>query len=277
MAKSKGRSYPTKIYPQSASKDGGTSDLFSRMEPLITPDLLKSRLLHDVPKLDTYSNEELKQEIFLACNEIELLLNMPLFPIEITEAQPYSDSHYRNFYHFKTERRPVQSVISVDIVGSDGRVVWSFPPEWLSVSLTKTKGQINAIPLLSSLTGSNNIQTGDTTGNSIFLAAMGHARWIPSFWRLKYICGFGDCEGNLPVIINDLVAITAATEILGALQNTYIYSSQSLSQDSISQSSSVTGGGQPFAARIENLNQRRERMLNQIKMIFGTKYFISNI
>ena len=74
MAK-KGKSYPTNMYPQSASKPGGVSSLFERMEPLITPDLLKSRLLHDVPGLDTYSSDELQQEIFLACNEIELLLN----------------------------------------------------------------------------------------------------------------------------------------------------------------------------------------------------------
>lgn len=273
MAK-RGKSYATKQYPQSASE---TSDLFQRMEPLVTPDLLKSRFLHKVPRLDTYSNEELKQEIWLACQEVELLLNMPLWPIEVTERKPYEYNHYQNYWHFKTERRPVQSIVAVDIVSADGQAVWRAPQQWIEVGLTKTKSQINFLPLLSTVAGGNAIQTGDATGNSIFLQAMGFARWIPSFWQIKYIAGLGDCEGNLPVVINDIIALTAATEILSALQNLYLSGSQSLSQDGISQSSSFKNGGDVFQARIDNLNQRRERMMNQVKMVFNNKYFISNI
>jgi hypothetical protein len=272
MAK-RGKAYPTKQYPQSASE---TSDLFQRMEPLVTPDLLKSRLLHKLPGLDTYTNEELKQEIWLACQEVELLLNMPLWPIEVTERKPYEYNHLNNYWFFKAERRPVQSVVSVSIVSSDGQAVWRAPQQWIEVGLTKTKSQINFLPLLSTVAGGNAIQTGDTGGNSIFLQAMGFARWIPAFWELKYISGLGDCEGNLPIIISDLISLTAATEILSALQNLNSYTSQSLSQDGISQSSG-SAGPQIYQARIDNLNQRRERLLNQIKMVYNNKYFISNI
>lgn len=277
MAKSKGRSYPTKMYPQSASKDGGVSSLFERMEPLVTPDLLKSRFLHNVPKLDTYSNSELQQEIFLACNEVELLLNMPLWPIEVTERKPWDYSMANNYWHFKCERRPVQSLVSANIVSSNGVIVWRSPPEWHEVGFTKTKSQINFLPLLSTIAGGTSIQTGDSTGNSFFLQAMGFARWIPAFFEIKTIVGFGDCEGNLPVILNDVIAMTAAMEILSALQNTYIYSSQSLNQDGIGQSSTLANGGNVFAQRIEALNQRRERMMNQIRLVFNSKYFIGTI
>ena len=43
------------------------------------------------------------------------------------------------------------------------------------------------------------------------------------------------------MVVNDLIGLTAATEILSAKQNQLIYTSQSLSQDSISQSSSGAG------------------------------------
>lgn len=273
MAK-RGSTYKTKSYPQSASE---TSNLFERVEPLITPALLKSRLLHKVPGLDTYTDDEIKQEIFLACHEVELLLNMPLWPIEATERKPYEYNHVDNFWHFKCERRPVQSIVSVEIVSADGRSVWRAPQEWIEKGNIKTKSQINFLPLLSTIAGGSSIQTGDATGNSIFLQAIGYARWIPAFFEIKTIVGFGDKEGNLPVVINDLVAMTAATEILSALQNTYLSGSQSLSQDGISQSSSLKNGGNVFDARIQTLNQRRERMMNQIKAVFNSKYFISNI
>jgi hypothetical protein len=272
MAK-KGKSYPTKMYPQSASS---VSDLFERMEPLITPSLVKSRYLHGVDISD-YSEEEIKQEIWLACQEVELLLNMPLFPIEITEGKPYEYNHYSNYWHFKTERRPVQSIIAVEIVSADGQVVWKAPQEWISTALIKTKSQINFIPLLSTIAGGSQINTGDTTGNSIFLQAMGHARWIPSFWRLKYIAGLGDCEGNMPVLINDLIGLSASTEILSAKQNQFIHGSQSLGQDGISQSSSLKNGGNVYQARIDMLTQRRQMIIERVKMVFNNKYFISNL
>jgi hypothetical protein len=273
MAK-RGKAYVTKQYPQGASE---TSELFQRMEPLITPELLKSRLLHKVPGLDNYSNDELKQQIWLACQETELLLNMPLWPVEVTERKPFEYNHYSNYWHFKTERKPVQSIVAVDIVSADGQVVWRAPQQWVEVGLTRTKSQINFLPLLSTIAGGNAIQTGDTSGNSIFLQAMGFARWIPSFWQLKYIAGLGDCEGNLPVVVNDLIALSAAIEILSALQNLYLSGSQSLSQDGISQSSSLKNGGNVFQTRIEMLSQRRERMMNQVKGVFNSKYFIANI
>jgi hypothetical protein len=269
---SKGRTYKTKSYPQSASE---TSDLFSRVEPLITPAQLKSRYLHGVDISD-YSEDEIKQEIWLAIQEIELLLNMPLWPIEVTERKPYEYNHIHNYWHFKCERRPVQSVVSVEIVSSDGQTVWRAPQEWIEKGNIKTKSQINFLPLLSTIAGGSNIQTGDTTGNSIFLQAIGFARWIPAFFEVKTIVGFGDKEGNLPVLINDLVGLSAATEILSAKQNQNTFTSQSLSQDGISQSSS-SAGPQIYQARIDALNQRRERMLSKIQMIFNNRYFISNI
>ena len=56
--------FGTKVYPVEALQ---TSNLLRRCEPLITPELLKSRYLKTIDT-STYSQDELKQEIELAIN-----------------------------------------------------------------------------------------------------------------------------------------------------------------------------------------------------------------
>jgi len=79
----------------------------------------------------------------------------------------------------------------------------------------------------------------------------------------------------VPILVNDLIGLTAAAEILSALQNQYIYGSQSLSQDGISQSSGINRA--PFNERIQELKERKERILERLKMLFFSKYYVGNI
>src|SRR5690606_16872932 len=95
------------------------------------------------------------------------------------------------------------------------------------------RGQINILPILSVLSSSTSPTTGDTTGASVFLHAQMHHRWISGFYEVEYTAGAMDCEGNLPVVLNDAIGLETAIEILSAKQNQNIYNSQSLSQDGL--------------------------------------------
>ena len=67
------KSYGTAMYPVHALS---TSGLMQRVEPILTPEQLKSRFLKGIPLVfyngDTFSDDDLKERIYLACNVVEM-------------------------------------------------------------------------------------------------------------------------------------------------------------------------------------------------------------
>ena len=138
------------------------------------------------------------------------------------------------------------------------------------------KRQINLVPILS-IFGAAGLQDGQpSNAGLIFIQAVNNFSWLPAFFTVKYTTGVCQKEGHLPVVINDLIGLTAAMEILSAKQNQFLYNSTSVSQDGISQSASGAGP-QTYQNRINILQQKRDMMLKKIKAEFHQKYFLSNI
>jgi hypothetical protein len=265
------KTYPTKKYPVDASK---TSNLLGRVEALLTPELLISRHLKGIPEVAKYSNDELKDQIELAMNDVELLTGLALTPVVIMERHPYDYNLYKSFIHFKVNHRPILSVESVKIVSTDNKPLYTMPNEWVEMGLAH-KGQINILPLLQTFGASNVTSSGTPSGALIFLQAMNSNAWLPAFWTVEYTYGLCD-EGKLPIVINQIVGMTAAISILSSMQALNRNNSQSLSSDGISQSSSGQGP-QVYAKRIDELTAERERLMQKIKAIFHNKYYLSNI
>jgi hypothetical protein len=153
--------------------------------------------------------------------------------------------------------------------------LYSYPLDWIESGFF-FRGQINILPLLSVFSSSTTEAAGDPTGASVFLHAQMHHRWISGFYEVEYTAGAMDCEGNLPVVLNDAIGLETAIEILSAKQNQNVYNSQSLSQDGLSQSSS-SAGTQIYQARIELLTQRKNQIMERIKMIYTSKYFLGTV
>lgn len=267
----KGKSYGTKVLPADAKE---VSNLLRRAEPIITPELLLSRYLHGID-VSGYTQDELKQEIMLAIQEVEILTGLHVDKVQMKERIPYDSQLYKNFIHIKVNHRPVLSVEAIRVMSTNGQEIYRLPLEWVESGFFH-KGQINVLPILSVFGSSATIVNGVPSGALIFLQGQTNYNFLPAFWEIEYTTGVSHKEGHVPVLINDLIGMTAATEILGALQANYIYSSQSLSQDGISQSSSLPAGA-VYQTRIQQLNDRRERLLAQIKKVYHTKYFMSNI
>lgn len=271
MAKS-GKKYGTKKYPVDAKE---TSNLLGRIEPVITPELLISRYLKNIPEISKYTYDELKDQIGLAMNDVELLTGIALSPVQVQERHPYDYNLYKNFIHFKTNHRPILSVESIQVVSTNNLIVYDLPIEWVEVGMAH-KGQLNVLPLLSVFGSSaTTLANGVPSGALIFLQGLNNMQFLPAFWTITYT--YGLCkDGNLPVVVNQIVGMTAAISILSSCQATNRYNSQSLSADGISQSSS-NPGVQVYAKRIEDLTNERERLMQKIRSIFFNKYFLSNI
>jgi hypothetical protein len=268
---SNSKKYGTKALPADAKE---TSGLVRRIEPIMTPELLASRYLHGID-LSGYAPEELKQEIMLGIQEIELLTGLHIDKVQMQERIPYDMQLYKSFIHIKVNHRPILSVESIKVMSTNRQEIYRLPLEWVEAGFFH-KGQINVLPILSVFGSSSTVVNGVPSGALIFLQGQINMPWLPAFWEIEYTTGVCHQEGHVPVLINDLIGMTAATEILGALQANNIYNSQSLSQDGISQSSS-SAGPQIYQKRIDQLNDRRERLLAQIKKVYHTKYFMSNI
>lgn len=258
-------------YPVEAKE---TSGLMTRIESLLTPDILKSRYLHGIP-LDDYTEDELKQEIMLAMNEIELLSGLTLTKVRFSERIPYDSQLYKNFLHVKTNHKPVLSVDSFSVQSSNYQNIYNLPADWIEMGFAH-KGQINLLPIMTVFGTSGTIASAAPDGALIFLQSLSNYRWLPAFWTIEYTAGVCKEDGKVPVVINDLIGLTAAMEILSAKQNLIPYTSQSLSQDGISQSSSGQGT-QTYQPRIEMLQVKRDKLLARVRSIYHNKYFLSNI
>jgi len=252
-----------------------TTPLLKRIEPIITPKLLKSRYLKGIVGID-YSDGEIKDQINLAINETETLTNIPLNKIQVAERIMYDQNLYRSFVYVTLDKKPVLSIDKMAIESSDGVSVFNIPPEWLEVGNLTKLGQINIMPILN-IFGASGLTTGSATNAGLlFVQAISRFRWLPAFWTVYYTTGVCHEEGQLPVVMNEVVGMTAAIEILSNMQNRNILQSQAISQDGVSQSSS-SAGPQIYQARIEQLKEKRDKLMKRLKTMYKQNIFVGSI
>ena len=269
------RVYGTAAYPVHANQ---TSGLVTRIEALLTPEKFRSRYLKGIPQIlpngDTFTDDDLKDKIYLATNEVELLLNMTVNREQFRFKAPFDRSLYNAFMHIRTEKGPVISVEQLAIVSADGSILFQIPADWIEAA-NFSKRLINVIPLLAAY-GVNSLQGSVSNGGIAFLTLMGGLGWVPAYWEVIYTAGMSAKEGQVPTVVNELIGVTAAIDMLSLIAPNFLYNSQSLSQDGISQSSSGMGPNQ-YRLRIEELERKKEELIRKLKGIFNGKFFIDNI
>lgn len=262
---------PTKIYPVEANE---VTAIFSRVEPIITPKKMISRYLKGIDISD-YSNDELKDYIEEGINEIETLTNLNLTHVQYKERIPFDLGLYKSFVHVKTNNGPILSVDDFLIESSNGENIYRLPPDWIEMGFAH-KRQINLIPILT-VFGASGLQDGQASNAGlVFIQAISNLRWLPAFFTITYTAGVCRKEGHLPKVLNQLVGITAAMDILSnkAAQNKF--NSTSVSQDGISQAASGPGP-QLYVQRMNDLKEKRDILLKKVRSKFNQKYYITNI
>ena len=271
----KDKQFYSAAYPVHMSKSSG---LLSRCEPILTPQLLISRYLKGIPLAfpngDSYSAEDVKDQIGLAINEVEMLCKITLSREQFTDKVPFDIALYKSFIYLKTEQNPILAVQSVQIVSSDGYAVFKIPPEWLEPS-NFAKGIVNVVPIL----GAYSVASGGGVGaygGIPYLNVFSSLTFVPGFWQIVYQTGVSKIEGQFPTVINDLVGTIAAINMLSVITNLFLTTSQSLSRDGISQSSSGPGP-RMYLPYIEQLENKKMELVGKVKATFATKFLVSNI
>ena len=273
----KTKNYGTTTYPVHAN---GTSGLLRRVEPLLTPEKLKSRHLKGILELAkrfgiSYTDLELKDRINVSVNQAEIELGVPVFAEQFREKHPFDLNLYRSFIYTRTEQGPIISLEDFSIVSADLQTIFSIPIQWVEAAQFHQR-QINVIPLLSNF-GGTTVNTPVASGGIAYLSIlMNQLGFVPSYWQVTYTAGVCSDPGCVPVIVNELIGTIAAMELLSNIAVNNIHTSVSLSQDGIGQSSS-NSGPLIFQLRMTELTEKKRILLGQIKRVFAAKYFLSNI
>lgn len=258
-------------------------------EPLITPAQLRMRHLFGIPlvsnMVDPVTGQRqimtdpiLQDTIERSISMAELETHLDIAPRQRQEKQAFDRQSYASLGYAKMERRPVVSLESLTVTGSNDVDLFVVPAAWVDTALLHT-GQLNIIPLTISF-GSAGFMTptdvsGGYGGGTIFLSVLGQNPWIPQYWLYTYTTGFP--EGQIPKIVNELVGCIAAIEILGLLASTNAKnSSHSIGIDGLSQSVS-TPGPDLYNTRIEFLMNKKAVLIKKLRAMFGTAMFTSHL
>jgi hypothetical protein len=268
------KKYPTSTYPVHAKE---ASDLFSRIEPTLTPKKLISRYLKGINLTfkddSTLETEDLKDRINMAMNEFEELTGLLISPTIIKQKFPYDRNLYRSYIHCKTEKSPIVSLFKFSITSADQNDIFNLPLEWIETARF-AHGQINVIPLLTNYTAQGYAASG-SAGIALLSILENSFHFVPAFWDVEYSTGLCTKDGKVPSVVNQIVGMIAAIDILGEKAADDADTSVSISRDGISQSRSGPGAAK-YAARIEQLEEKKKELIKKLKGRFSRKYFVGN-
>ena len=271
---SESKSYPTSTYPIHAKQ---TSGLFARVEPMLTPSKLITRYLKGIPLVfndgSKLSNEDLKDRINMAMNEFEALTGLFISPVVIKQKFPYDRNLYRHYMHFKAERSPMISLFNLSIVSADQNEIFNIPLEWIETARF-AHGQVNVIPLLSTYVSGGFAASG-SAGIALLSILENSFHFVPSFWEMEYTTSLCTKDGKVPSIVNQIAGMIAAIDILSEKAADNPDTSVSISRDGISQARSGPGAAK-YKARIEDLEAKKDKLIEKLKGMFSRKYFVGN-
>lgn len=272
---------PTSAYPVQASD----SMPLGRVEPLIAPQQLRDRFLFGIPLYSAHkdpvtgrraamTDTMLQDYIEGAVSKVEQDAKIDVFPVQHHERVEFDWLHFKAFMRIKVKHVPVRSVEELAVETANGTKLYDCPREWIERG-GLPEGVIHLIPLAIGMPGFQGAPV--AAGGAWFLNTLGgfggHSN-IPYYWTVKYTTGFDDAK--IPRIVNDLIGIEAALNVLGMLAATNRETSKSMGLDGISQGVG-TPGPQVYALRIQELQQQYQMRLGKVQNLFGKKFIIGDV
>lgn len=289
-------SYPLdhEVLPQDNTTNVGSG--FTRVEPWITPERLKDEWLFGIPLYSpitkqTVSDNTIKNIVSKAAARVELECNVDVFPVVRVVRQPYDRvKSSQGFNQVDIGVRHVRELLEVSIRGAnsyavynntpehdsadsrEGSLLYKFPLDWIDMSLAR-KGLIHFVPLQTAISGS--VPGGIVGGAAApLLQTLTQLSHIPGYWYVKYASGWE--TNSIPSIVNDLIGMYAAMDILSMLAPTNKWSSQSIGIDGANQG--VSGpGNQIYALRMQELSAKADGIKDLIRSKFTNKIFMRHI
>lgn len=275
------------LFPEGATTLSGEGVAgFQRIETWLTPDRLRNEFLFGIPLISPMNNQEMSDDllkVFIrrAASHLETKCKVTVSPQQKFDRIEFDRVKYlQGWNQLVLKYGNVQSVQEVSIRAVDsvsspynnnpsvdqaeGSVLYSVPLDWIDVSYA-TKGILHFVPLQTTFSSYGVVGPSAGAAAPLF-AIFSQLQWIPAFWAVKYTVGFK--ENAVPSEINQLIGDYAALNILSQLSALNRTTSQSISVDGTSQST-TTPGPQIYAKRCEDLEKEIIALEDLIKHRFG--------
>jgi len=238
---------------------------YSRTEPLLTVKKFKQQYLFGVDLRDSQgkiiSDEVIGDFINFAIDYVEMELNVPILPKDITYDEDYDLAAYRQFNFIQLPYYPIVSgsVTKIDLRFSD-TIKIEFPPEWFKIY--EAAGQVSLLPNVSTLSSVLIAQAGQLLPRAI------HSQKAPQLLRVKYKAGIADINDKVPPVINKAIGLSAALYLLQMIGDigpggSAGISSQTLSIDGMTQTinTSISATNNLYGATIEPYKKQLEKVI----------------
>lgn len=269
----------SRFAPGAASPENAIDGTRQDVEPLITPEQLRTRFLFGIPMVAPHKDPLTGKAAIMtdpmiadiidgAVSTSENDIRIDIFPTKRREKHAFDINLYNQFGYFQLDHRPCTSVDKLSVTPSNGIDVYVVPNDWVEGAYL-IRGQVNIVPLTVAFVQGTYIPQ-QSSGGAAFLQILGNRAWIPAWWQIEYTSGFPD--GLMPRVVNEYIGCVAAIEVLSMLAAMYWHTSFSQGLDGISQSVSLPGP-QRYAKRIEELELKKKRLLGKLKGMYGYKIF----
>lgn len=256
----------------------------NKVEPLITATQLRQRFLAGLPlhsqikdpitgKIFQFTDQVLDDIIAGAVSQIETDTRLDIMPVQRYEKYPFDRQEFDSWGFFRLKHTPVASIQKLSIVPSNGIEIYEIPLEWIETA-NLIVGQVNIVPIGIGTVFQGLIGSTPSSG-AWFLSTLLYTNFLPAFWQMNYTTGFPN--GQLPRSVNEMIGCIAAIEVLGMLAATHArVNSSSLGIDGFSQSVS-TPGPALFQTRIDQLQQKYDKLSKRFKGQYMQKIWSDQI
>jgi len=243
-------------------------------DSIISPSDLLDKFLFGIPLCSEdgkrISNSTIKSHIDAAQKKIENLFNIKINKRVIEESRDFVREEFQSWGHIKT-MYPI--VYISDLKGYVNDVCQiNYPKEWLSIKRTNDDEVFRNVYLIPN-TGSTSGAT-MTQNSMIYNGLSPHMNWfgkkfIPNYWRTKYITGWDEVPEDLLNTIGKLAAINVLN-VLGDIIYGVGISSISISLDGVSQTTPLTRSGNSslFGSRIKQYTEEINKDFPDLRSIY---------
>jgi hypothetical protein len=243
---------------------------FLRFLTLPSAQTVKDNQLFGIPLRSALTKETLKdatieKAIVKAISEIEHTLKLFISPVTIKqERHNYSwDNFYYQFGFLQLNHRPILEVQKLEVSipsAFDNENLVEWPSAWIKPY--NEHGTLQLVPL----TGSGSILVTQVGSGASFPVRLFNADNYPQFWAVTYRVGFEN--DKVPAMIVELIEILTAIDILSLIGPVaFPYNSYSINLDGLGQAVS-TPGPQWFVGRLEQLNKRKDELMDAAKSYY---------
>lgn len=278
------------VYPEKVLE--GASGL-TRVEPFLTPDVLKDRFLWGIPLTSPVTKQKitdsmLKDFIQRAANDFELMCQVEIFQVVRRYRLPFDPNLYFSFMTLEVPNKPIQTVIDLSIRAAAynsnpdqdtaqypaTNLIYKIPNQWIDMA-NASRGTLIVNPLNPAFSAIG-ADVSAPAGGATIMQFIGQSGWVPSYWNTEVVCGFGTAEGQVPVIINEAVGCMATMLVLDNLIPQFRYATQSLGIDGLSQSVNDNMFSLLQEKR-KNADEQAQKYIKRIKQITSSKFFSGHV